>query len=263
MSNRTTPILLAASVLASCGGELPTPGEAADTPALTRPPPVSIPPPLERYDLRKLTSEALYPERAWQSVLTPSVPGTSTGPTYYDFDSCSDTDAEALRARTRVSFAQLGALGSALNPTLAGSTCASGDCFLQVNTAHLGRTVTLASDGTLACEDPETAALGTCALGMSSLTDTTGPRPSGRYRGNVVVADTIRITGPVQLGSLSLILVARTAIEFTGDGRAHRRRGDHVRRRSRGYDRARVHHATRGLLDPAGRRHGDLPHAAV
>lgn len=218
MSNRTTPILLAASVLASCGGELPTPGEAADTPALTRPPPVSIPPPLERYDLRKLTSEALYPERAWQSVLTPSVPGTSTGPTYYDFDSCSDADAEALRARTRVSFAQLGALGSALNPTLAGSTCASGDCFLQVNTAHLGRTVTLASDGTLACEDPETAALGTCALGMSSLTDTTGPRPSGRYRGNVVVADTIRITGPVQLGSLSLILVARTAIEFTGAG---------------------------------------------
>lgn len=202
---------------AACGVEGP-PLDSAGEAAFTTIPPPTGPTLLERYDLLKLNTEALYPERAHQTLLIPAMLSGSAD-INYDRDSCELSDTEALRRKSRVSFAELGAIGGALNRTVSGQTCAAADCFLHVNTAQLGRTLTITGDNAVACEDPDTAALGYCGLGMTSISGASGTRPTASYRGNVVVADVIRIDGEVNIGSLSLILVARSRIEFTATGR--------------------------------------------
>jgi hypothetical protein len=177
-------------------------------------------------------AERMFPERAHAEQL-------STGETY-DLDSCETVDVERLRDKLRVYYRDLGPFAGILSQTSRpkGPTCASEDCYLRVNTAHMGATLKLGSvpvasngldlkdytDDSIVCDDPGSdLGVSSCHLGVvPGLEDPfagQGAAAPGGYRGNVIVADRIIINNPVELGTRSLVLIARHGIEFEGDGR--------------------------------------------
>ena len=151
---------------------------------------------------------AFFPENERSRLLS----GTDVS---YSYESCEAIDTEALRGKQRVTFAQLGPLADTLNRTLAdGNTCAGGDCYLRVIAAPLGTTLTLRNDEPIDCEDPDTGGVGKCSLGADSLgAPNTFARPD-RYRGNIVLADRIKVEGTRNLSGLNLVLHGRLGIEL-------------------------------------------------
>ncbi len=151
---------------------------------------------------------AFFPENERSRVL----PGTDVS---YSYESCEAIDTEALRGKQRVTFAQLGLLGDTLNRTLAnGNSCTGGDCYLRVIAAPLGATLVLRNDEPLDCEDPDTGGVGSCSLGVDSLGAPNTFARADRYRGNIVLADRIKVEGTRNLGGLNLVLFGRLGIEL-------------------------------------------------
>lgn len=186
------------TLIAACAGpeledEAEQPSEAFAIPTF----PVAVPAPP--------TGEALFPE--WHRK-------TTLGAEHYDFEQCETVDVDLITKRTRLTFDQLGPLGGHLNRTIGNNTCATADCFLRVSSSRAGGTVTIGATAIVDCDDPATQTAGSCDVSVASIAG--GP---SLYRGNVIVADTIRIDTTLNLGGLSLVLMAKNTIEFTANGR--------------------------------------------
>lgn len=150
--------------------------------------------------------EALFPEWARRS----SIAG---GAESYDFERCENIDPQTLVGRTRVRFGEIGPIGQVLARSAAGGTCTTADCYLKVSTAGLGREISLGASPRVDCEDPTTQTLGSCDLSSASAL------AGDPYRGNIIVADRIRVDGVLSTGELNLVLIAKESIEFTAAGR--------------------------------------------
>lgn len=128
---------------------------------------------------------------------------------WYSFETCELADLPTTIEKVRVRYADLDGMAGFFPTHVTGlPACPQGGCFLRVDTAHIGRTVTITPSG-ISCDDPASTSLGTCALDMTSTgpSGSTGDAAAG-YRGNVVMADRIIVSGGIDIGSLSLVLIA-------------------------------------------------------
>lgn len=140
----------------------------------------------------------------------------------YNFETCSFVDENSTNDLVRVYYNELGDFKTLFPTTTRFGDCNLEDCFLRVNTAHMGKTLTLSGneEGTyvglngVSCEDPSLLSLGHCGWSIDSTEPIGSANDIKGYRGNAIIADTIYISGVIYLDELSLVLIATTKIEF-------------------------------------------------
>ena len=130
----------------------------------------------------------------------------------YNFETCQSVADTLTPDSVRIYGRDLDSFRNTVTFVPPPRFCAPEECFLRVNSAHVGRVVTITENG-VACEDPNVPGLGQCNIGYRS-SALSGVNDFHGYRGNVIIADRIRVSGRIQLGTLSLVLVAREQIEF-------------------------------------------------
>jgi hypothetical protein len=152
----------------------------------------------------------------------------------FDFEDCKFTDPTSIRDEVLVrplsvlapgtdayrafqrSFGEEGSLAT---------PCPETGCFLRVSTAGQGKTVYIGGGRLVACEDPwgaedaligdEASALGKCDPEFHGLyTPANGFAYDDGYRGMVIAADRIVVDGAVNLGPLSLVLLAKEELRL-------------------------------------------------
>lgn len=159
------------------------------------------------------SAEGLFPEDA-RAVPLSSLPIDAPdwpADARYNFERCETVARAVTPDVVRIHGRDVDAFRDLLFPD-SSLSCMPDQCFVRLNTAHVGRTVTITESG-IACDDPELPGLGQCDIGIHSPTPR-GVNAQFGYRGNVIVADRIRISGSIRLGYLALVLVAREEIEF-------------------------------------------------
>ncbi len=136
----------------------------------------------------------------------------------YSFEACAAIDDDYTRDATRLYLDDLHPeLAASLRPN-ADRGCGERGCYLRVVTAHLGRSLSLGLQ--IACETTADAGVEYCSLKQNATNAMQAKRehfdnPDGVMTGYVIVADRIALQGDLEIEDLSLVLIAREAIELS------------------------------------------------